>query len=160
MKPEKRLLPKTKTGIEGLDEITDGGLPKGRTSLVCGSAGTGKTVFALEFLVHGILDFDEPGVFMSFEETDRELSENVGSFGFDLDELQREGKLVVDHVFIEAARLKRRASTTSKAFLSVSARRSNPLEPSVSFWTRLRCCSQASRIIPSFVRNCGACFAG
>lgn len=105
MKPEKRLLPKTRTGIEGLDEITDGGLPKGRTSLVCGSAGTGKTVFALEFLVHGILDFDEPGVFMSFEETERELSENVGSFGFDLEELQRQGKLVVDHVFIERSEI-------------------------------------------------------
>jgi circadian clock protein KaiC len=105
MKPEKRLLPKTKTGIEGLDEVTEGGLPSGRTSLVCGSAGTGKTVFALEFLVHGILDFGEPGVFMSFEETDRELTQNVGSFGFDLDELQRDGKLVVDHVFIERSEI-------------------------------------------------------
>ena len=105
MKPEKRLLPKTRTGIEGLDEVTEGGLPSGRTSLVCGSAGTGKTVLAMEFLVHGIVDFGEPGVFMSFEETDRELTQNVGSFGFDLDELQQSGKLVIDHVFIERSEI-------------------------------------------------------
>ena len=105
MKAEKRLLAKTRTGIEGLDEVTEGGLPSGRTSLVCGSAGTGKTVLGLEFLVHGIVDFGEPGVFMSFEETDRELTQNVGSFGFDLDELQREGKLVIDHVFIERSEI-------------------------------------------------------
>jgi circadian clock protein KaiC len=98
-------LQKTPTGIEGLDEITNGGLPKGRTTLVCGSAGSGKTVLGLEFLVHGILDFDEPGVFMAFEETERDLTQNVASFGYDLEQMQKDGKLAIDHVFIERSEI-------------------------------------------------------
>lgn len=97
----KNALPKTPTGIEGLDEITNGGLPAGRTTLVCGSAGSGKTVLGMEFIVHGILDYDEPGVFMAFEETEKDLAQNVAPFGYDLDRLQAEGKLSIDHVFIE-----------------------------------------------------------
>lgn len=96
---------KSLTGIEGLDEITGGGLPTGRTTLVCGSAGAGKTVFAMEFLVHGILDHDEPGVFMAFEETERDLVENVASFGYDLEELQSDRKLAIDYVFIERSEI-------------------------------------------------------
>jgi circadian clock protein KaiC len=98
---EKSGLAKAPTGIEGLDEITTGGLPARRTTLVCGSAGSGKTVFGLEFLVHGALDFGEPGVFMAFEETPNELTQNVASFGFDLAQLEQDGKLAIDHVFIE-----------------------------------------------------------
>jgi circadian clock protein KaiC len=94
-------LPKSPTGIEGLDEITNGGLPTGRTTLVCGGTGCGKTVLGMEFLVHGIVDWGEPGVFMAFEENEKELTQNVACFGFDLEELQAEGKLAVDHVFIE-----------------------------------------------------------
>jgi archaellum biogenesis ATPase FlaH len=101
-------LSKTATGIEGLDEITNGGLPTGRTTLVCGSAGTGKTVLGMEFLIHGILDHGENGVFMAFEETETELAQNVASFGYELEQLQREGKLSLDHVVIE--RNERRAS--------------------------------------------------
>ena len=78
-------LQKERTGISGFDEITGGGLPKGRPTLVCGSAGAGKTLFAMEFLVRGALLYDAPGVFMSFEETDKELSTNVASLGFDLE---------------------------------------------------------------------------
>jgi len=74
----RRLLPKAATGIRGLDEITGGGLPRGRTSLVCGSAGCGKTVLAMEFLVRGAREFNEPGVFMSFEESADELALKVG----------------------------------------------------------------------------------
>ncbi len=74
-------LAKTPTGIRGLDEITRGGLPLGRTTLVCGSAGSGKTVLAMEFLVHGVHDFGEPGVFMTFEETADDLRQNVASMG-------------------------------------------------------------------------------
>ena len=96
---------KTPTGIDGFDEITFGGLPTGRTSLVCGSAGAGKTVFGMEFLVHGILQYDEPGVFMAFEETERDLVENVASFGYDLEQLQADGKLAIDHVFIERSEI-------------------------------------------------------
>jgi circadian clock protein KaiC len=94
-------LPKTPTGIGGLDEITNGGLPTGRTTLVCGGPGSGKTVLGMEFLVHGILNYAEPGVFMAFEETEKELGENVASFGYDLEQLRKDGKLAIDHVFVE-----------------------------------------------------------
>jgi KaiC/GvpD/RAD55 family RecA-like ATPase len=77
-------LPKCPTGIQGLDEITGGGLPRGRPTLICGGAGCGKTLLATEFLVRGAVQFDEPGVLMAFEETEKELTANVASLGFDL----------------------------------------------------------------------------
>ena len=80
-------LPKTPTGIDGLDEVTGGGLPKGRTTLVCGSAGCGKTLLAMEFLVHGALQYGEPGVCMEFEEATDKLAANVRSLGLNLDAL-------------------------------------------------------------------------
>src|SRR3954447_8595129 len=82
-----RTLPKCPTGIAGLDEVTGGGLPRGRPTLVCGNAGCGKTLLAMEFLVRGATQFGEPGVFLAFEETEDELTQNVRSLGFDLDEL-------------------------------------------------------------------------
>ena len=94
-------LPKCPTGIQGLDEITGGGLPRGRPTLVCGGAGCGKTLLAAEFLVRGAVKFGEPGVFMSFEETQPELRANVASLGFDLAGLVRRKKILVDHVHIE-----------------------------------------------------------
>jgi circadian clock protein KaiC len=94
-------LPKTPTGIEGLDEVTGGGLPTGRTTLVCGSAGCGKTLLAMEFLVHGALQHDEPGVCIQFEEDEEKLTANVRSLGFDLRDLIKRRKLFVDHVRIE-----------------------------------------------------------
>lgn len=94
-------LPKCPTGIQGLDEITGGGLPRGRPTLVCGGAGCGKTLLAAEFLVRGAAQFDEPGVFMAFEETEKELKANVASLGFDLDGLVRQKRIVVDYVHIE-----------------------------------------------------------
>ena len=100
-----RSLPKAPTGIQGLDELTRGGLPRGRPTLVCGSAGCGKTVLGIEFLVRGATQFDEPGVFMAFEETAEELTENVRSLGFDLDELVREKKLALDYVRIERSEI-------------------------------------------------------
>jgi circadian clock protein KaiC len=93
-----RELPKAATGISGLDEVTGGGLPRSRPTLVCGPAGCGKTMLAMEFLVRGITEFGEPGVFVSFEETVDELVENVTSMGFDLEKLQDDGLLVMDHV--------------------------------------------------------------
>jgi circadian clock protein KaiC len=102
---KKELLPKTPTGIEGLDEITEGGFPKGRPVLVCGSAGCGKTLMAIQFLVKGILENNEPGVFMSFEETPTDLSENVKSLGFDLKDLIKQKKLKIDHVRIEKSEI-------------------------------------------------------
>lgn len=94
-------LPKTPTGIEGLDEVTGGGLPKGRTTLVCGSAGCGKTLLAMEFLVHGALQYGESGVCIEFEEAEEKLTSNVRSLGFDLHDLIKRRKLFVDHVRIE-----------------------------------------------------------
>ena len=98
-------LRKERTGIPGFDEITRGGLPAGRPTLVCGSAGAGKTLFAMEFLVRGATIFDEPGVFVSFEETDEELATNVASLGFDLKQLIADKKLVLDYVFIERSEI-------------------------------------------------------
>jgi circadian clock protein KaiC len=91
-------LPKAPTGISGLDEVTGGGLPRGRPTLVCGPAGCGKTLLAMEFLVRGITDYDEPGVFVAFEESATDLIANVASMGFDLGQLETDGKLVIDHV--------------------------------------------------------------
>ncbi|HXI89751.1 MAG TPA: circadian clock protein KaiC [Blastocatellia bacterium] len=96
---------KSPTGIQGLDEITRGGLPKGRPTLFCGSAGCGKTLFATEFLVRGATQYDEPGVFMSFEETGEELTKNVASLGFDLKNLIATKKLVIDHVQVERSEI-------------------------------------------------------
>lgn len=94
-------LAKTPTGIGGFDEITLGGLPTGRPTLVCGAAGCGKTLFATTFLVHGATRYDEPGVFMSFEERAEDLAANVASLGYDLDGLVGEGKLAIDHVRVD-----------------------------------------------------------
>jgi circadian clock protein KaiC len=98
-------LQKERTGIPGFDEITRGGLPAGRPTLVCGSAGAGKTLFAMEFLVRGATIFNEPGVFISFEESDEELATNVASLGFDLQQLIADKKLLLDYVFIERSEI-------------------------------------------------------
>src|SRR5690242_11979808 len=108
--PKKRkVLPnklaKTPTGILGLDEITEGGLPKGRPTLICGEAGTGKTLFSLEFIINGAIKYDEPGVFVAFEEKTDELAINVASLGFDLKKLMREKKIRVDHVRIDRSEI-------------------------------------------------------
>lgn len=96
---------KAPTGIHGLDEVTGGGLPRGRPTLLCGSAGCGKTLLAMEFLVRGATEFGEPGVFMAFEETAEELAQNVRSLGFDLETLIAEKKIVVDHVHVERSEI-------------------------------------------------------
>src|ERR1043166_5833805 len=96
---------KSATGIQGLDEITFGGLPRGRTTLVCGSAGCGKTMLSMEFLIRGATEYNESGVFMAFEETAEELSKNVASLGFDLDQLVKRQKIVVDYVHIERSEI-------------------------------------------------------
>src|SRR5258706_2372895 len=98
-------LPKSPTGIDGFDQITSGGLPTGRPTLVCGGAGCGKTLFALHFLVNGVTRFDEPGVFMSFEENTEELAQNVASLGFDLPKLVGDKKIALDHVRVERSEI-------------------------------------------------------
>ena len=95
------VLEKCPTGITGLDEITKGGLPKGRPTLICGSAGSGKTLFAMEFLMRGAIDYGEPGVFMSFEEKPEDLAKNFISLGFDLHSMESRGLIATDHVYID-----------------------------------------------------------
>src|ERR1700682_4233595 len=99
--PGPKGLKKSTTGIRGLDEITGGGLPTGRPTLVCGGTGCGKTLLAMEFLVHGASEYGEPGVFMAFEETAEELTQNVASLGFDLKALRARKLLLIDYVQIE-----------------------------------------------------------
>jgi len=98
-------LPKSKTGISGLDEITLGGIPKGRPTLICGGPGCGKTLFSIEFLINGATRFKEPGVFITFEEKTEELTMNVASLGFDLEKLQKEKKLRLDYIRIERSEI-------------------------------------------------------
>ena len=98
---QRKTLPKSPTSIQGFDEITGGGLPKGRPTLVCGGAGCGKTLFAMEFLVRSATLYDEPGVFIAFEETEKELTANVASLGFDLNDLIYRKKIWVEHVHVE-----------------------------------------------------------
>ncbi|MFZ5772990.1 MAG: circadian clock protein KaiC [Thermodesulfobacteriota bacterium] len=95
------VLQKARTGIQGLDEITNGGLPQGRPTLVCGGPGSGKTLLAMEFLVRGAMQFGEPGVFVSFEEREGDLVRNFASLGFDLHSLSAAGKLFIDNVRVE-----------------------------------------------------------
>jgi len=99
------VLAKCPTGVQGLDEITDGGLPQGRPTLLCGKAGCGKTLMAMEFLVRGASLFNEPGVFMAFEETAEELTQNVASLGWDVTKLINEKQLVIDHVQVERSQI-------------------------------------------------------
>jgi len=106
LKSQRKVLPKSPTSIQGLDEITGGGLPKGRPTLVCGGAGCGKTLFAMEFLVRGATQYNEPGVFISFEETEKELTSNVASLGFDLDSLIKSKKIWLEHIHVERSEIK------------------------------------------------------
>ena len=98
-------LVKVPTGIAGFDEITGGGLPGGRPTLVCGSAGCGKSLLATEFLVRGITEFGEPGVLMTFEESAADIRKNVASLGFNIAELVARKQLVVDHVHIDRSEI-------------------------------------------------------
>jgi circadian clock protein KaiC len=96
---------KTPTGISGMDEVTEGGLPTGRPTLVCGGPGAGKTLFAMEFLVNGAIQYNEPGVFLAFEETVDELAQNVTSLGFDLKNLIANNKLILEYIQIERSEI-------------------------------------------------------
>ena len=102
---QAKSLPKAPTGIHGLDEITGGGLPKGRPTLICGGPGCGKTLMAAEFLIRGALEHKEPGAFISFEETGEELAQNVASLGFDLDALVEDKKIALDYVRVEPSEI-------------------------------------------------------
>jgi circadian clock protein KaiC len=105
VKPALELLQKSPTGIKGLDEITGGGLPAGRPTLVCGGTGCGKTLLAMEFLVRGATQYDEPGIFVSFEEKSEELITNFSSLGFDLNDLIGQKKLALDYIHIDKSEI-------------------------------------------------------
>ena len=107
-KSRRAALPKSPTSIQGFDEITGGGLPKARPTLVCGGAGCGKTLFAMEFLVRGAMQYNEPGVFVSFEETEKELTANVASLGFDLATLVERRRIWLEHIPLERGEIEQR----------------------------------------------------
>src|SRR5690242_13451394 len=98
-------IPKSPTGIAGFDELTLGGLPTGRPSLICGSAGCGKTLFASTFLINGAREYGEPGVFVTFEERPADIASNVASLGFDVDEMVEQGMIAFEHVAVDASEL-------------------------------------------------------
>lgn len=98
-------LPKAATGISGFDDVTLGGLPAGRPSLVCGAAGCGKTLFAMSFLVNGAAHMNEPGLFVSFEERPADIEANVRSLGFDVPALIESGRLAIDYVHVERSEI-------------------------------------------------------
>lgn len=103
--PHDSSLPKAPTGIKGLDEISGGGLPRARTTIVCGGPGCGKTMLGMEFLVRGAREFDEPGVLVAFEETPQDMTRNVTSLGFDLKDLVDRKKLFLDYVYVEPSEI-------------------------------------------------------
>src|SRR6187402_150849 len=103
--PRSLYVPKSPTGIKGLDHITNGGLPKGRTSLVCGGAGCGKTLLAMEFLFCGVKAHNEPGVYISFEETEEELIKNFSSLHPDMAEIVKKKKLAIEYIHIERSEI-------------------------------------------------------
>jgi circadian clock protein KaiC len=103
--PQAQILEKSPTGIQGLDEITYGGLPRGRPTLVCGGAGSGKTLLAASFLLNGIVEYGEPGVVVTFEETADELTSDLASLGYNIPKLIEDGKLAVDYVRVERSEI-------------------------------------------------------
>lgn len=104
-KTNTNVLEKTPTGINGFDEITNGGIPANRPTLICGEAGAGKTLFSIEYIVRGAIQFNEPGVIMVFEERAEDLETNVASLGFNLKKLQKDGLLWIDHVYIDRSEI-------------------------------------------------------
>jgi circadian clock protein KaiC len=98
-------LEKSPTGISGLDEITDGGLPKGRPTLITGGAGSGKTLMSMQFLAQGAILYNEPGVFVAFEETTEELGKNFASLGIDLEDLIARKKILIDYIYIDSSEI-------------------------------------------------------
>ena len=159
--PPRHELAKTPTGICGLDEITGGGLPAGRPTLICGGPGSGKTLLALTFLVNGAVQFGEPGVLLTFEESGEELASDVASLGFDLPELIAAKKLAVDYVRVERSEIEETGDYDLEGlFVRSGPRDSSRSAPSASSSTRSSRCSPASPTTGSSAPNCGGSSAG
>jgi circadian clock protein KaiC len=155
-----RELPKAPTGISGLDEVTGGGLPRGRSTLICGPAGCGKTLLAMEFLVRGISRFHEPGVFVAFEESADDLVANFTSLGFDLAKAEANGQLVIDHVNVVRGEMEESGDwDLDGLFLRLGAAIDSVGAKRIVIDT-IETCSARSRTRPSCVPNCTACSAG
>ena len=151
---------KSATGIRGLDEITQGGLPQGRPTLLCGSAGCGKTLFGMTFLYKGAVEYDEPGVFLAFEEHPEDLIKNVGSLNYDIEKRSPRKSSPSTTLRSSAARSPRRANTISKVFSSASALPSIQSALSASLLTRSRRCLPAWKTSRCFAPNCAGCSSG
>ena len=156
---QARSLPKAPTGIPGLDEITEGGLPRGRPTLVCGGPGCGKTLLAAEFLIRGATEFDEPGVFITFEETGEELAQNVRSLGFDLDALVEEKKIAIDYVRVERAEIEETGEYDLEGLFLRLGSPSTRSAPSASCSTPSSRCSAASTTRRCCAPSSAACSA-
>lgn len=151
---KEKFLEKSPTGINGLDDITDGGLPKGRPTLICGSAGSGKTLMAMEFLVKGAQKYGEPGVFMAFEETSEELSKNFASLGFDLDDLAVRNKLVVDYVHIDKSEIEETGEYDLEGLFIRLGSAIDSIGAKRVVWTPWRSSSLGFRTRPYCALNC------
>jgi len=155
-----KTLAKASTGIQGLDEITGGGLPGGRPTLVSGGAGSGKTLFGLEFLVRGASLFSEPGVFMSFEESILDLTKNVASLGFDLDRLVADKKLFVDHVSITRSEFGETGEYDLEGLFIRIADGVKRVGRGASSWTPLKRSSANCQTLVSCAPKSAACSTG
>ena len=154
-------LQKAPTGITGFDEITDGGLPRGRPTLVTGAAGSGKTMFGIEFLVRGARDFGEPGVLLAFEEAQDDLVTNVASLGFDLEQLERDGLLAIDAFRLDPAEIVETGLLRPRGAVHPAGRwPSSRSAPSASCSTRSSCCSARCPTRRSSAASSAACSAG
>jgi len=136
-------LQKCLTGIKGFDEITHGGIPRDRITLLCGSTGTGKTLLGIDFLIHGASEFDEPGVFMSFEETEEELYQDVASLRLNLRAQVAKKKIVFDSVVLERKEIQEAGEFNLEGIFVDLNTRSTPSRPNASCWIPLNPCLPA-----------------
>ena len=158
--PSSKTLPKAATGIQGLDEITLGGLPCGRPTLISGGAGSGKTLFGLEFLVRGATQYNEPGVFVSFEESIPDLTKNAASLGFDLARLAADKKLFLDHVLITRSEISESGEYDLDGLFIRIADAVRGSGRGESSWTPLNHSSASCPIQASCAPKSAACSAG
>jgi circadian clock protein KaiC len=157
---ERVQLPKAQSGIEGLDEITGGGLPRGRPTLVCGTAGCGKTLLAMEFLVRGATQFGEPGVFVAFEETAEEIAQNVASLGFDVEDLIARKLLVVDYVRVERHEIEETGDYDLEGLFVRMGHAIDSIGAKRVAVDTLEVLFSGFSTPPSCARSCGGCSAG